>query len=69
MTNREYMVMQLTDPDCIDDGGASYESMVFYNVECPYYVGDERCLCAGKIPRRDLCYLCKEEWLDNEVDE
>ena len=70
MTNREYMAKQLTDPDWIDDGGASYESMVHYNIDCPYFYGDKRKHCGeGKKPSRELCSECKMEWLEAEVDE
>lgn len=27
MTNREHIISQLSDKDCVDDGGASYESI------------------------------------------
>lgn len=71
MTNREYMARQLADPDWIDDGGASYISMVEYNIGCPYRVGDKRSLCKGSegLPTRKLCGECKMEWLEAEVDE
>ena len=69
MTNREYMIGLLSDWAFIDDGGASYEAMVYYNVECPYFSGDNRWHCKGKEMTRELCYECKEEWLDSEVDE
>lgn len=42
MTNREYMIGLLSSRGFVDDGGASYEAMIFYNVECPYYSGDGR---------------------------
>ena len=74
MTNREYMIKSLSEPDWIDDGGADYESMLNYNIKCPYFCGDERCHCKGlkgteQPSRFDDCYFCKEEWLDSEVDE
>lgn len=69
MTNRQYMIGLLSDEDFIDDGGASYEAMVNYNVNCPYFSGDNRCHCKGKEITIELCYECKEEWLDSEVDE
>ncbi len=69
MTNREYMAKQLSDPDWSDDGGASYEAMVYYNIGCPYFVGDERCHCNGRLPTRIMCGECKMEWLEAEVDE
>ncbi len=70
MTNREYMARQLADPDWIDDGGASYEAMVHYNIDCPYFVGDIRCHCKGseESPTRKMCSECKMEWLEAEVD-
>lgn len=72
MTNREYMAKQLTDPDWIDDGGASYDSMVEYNIACPYFCGDKRAHCnSGNngMPTRKQCGECKLEWLEAEVDE
>lgn len=68
MTNREYMIGLLSDEYFIDDGGASYEAMVYYNVNCPYFDGDNRCYCKDKEITRELCYECKEEWLDSEID-
>lgn len=72
MTNREYMIALLSDSAIIDDGYASYEAMVHYNICCPYFSGDKRAHCYGKdddFINRDNCYYCKTEWLDNEVDE
>lgn len=68
------MIKSLSEPDWIDDGGADYESMLNYNIKCPYFVGDERCHCSGlkgleQPSRFDDCYFCKEEWLNSEVDE
>ena len=45
MTNIEYIITQLSDKDCIDDNGASYESMVCNSIACPYFTGDERAFC------------------------
>lgn len=73
MTNREYMAKQLSDPDWIDDGGASFESMVRYNISCPYFKGDERAHCRSEepyiTPLDKQCTECKLEWLEAEVDE
>ena len=69
MTNREYMIELLQDASFIDDGGASYESIVYYNVNCPYFDGDDRCKCNTEEESREVCFRCKEEWLDSEVDE
>ena len=70
MTNREYMAKQLTDPDWIDDGGASYLSMVEHNIDCPYRDGDSRGHCNGRESNyKDYCKGCKLEWLEAEVDE
>ena len=72
MTNREYMAKQLSDPDWIDDGGASYDSMVEYNIACPYFGGDKRAHCRSGctgMPTRKMCSECKLEWLEAEVDE
>ena len=32
MTNREYMIGLLSSSGFVDDGGASYEAMVYYDV-------------------------------------
>lgn len=72
ITNREYMINQLQNEDFLDDGGASYEAMLYYNIACPYFYHDERCHCNNieydKVTR-GICYYCKQEWLDMEVDE
>lgn len=70
MTNREYMIGLLSSSDFVDDGRASYEAMVYYNINCPYSAGDERghCSADGKI-NRENCFSCKEIWLDSNVDE
>ena len=66
------MAKQLSDPDWIDDGGASYVSMVEYNIACPYFCGDKRAHCRSgdnEMPTRKMCGECKMEWLEAEVDE
>lgn len=83
ITNAEYMINLLLyllhDNDIelhnfnIDDGGASEESMIYYNIACPYYVGDERAECKNNGPletaTREQCFKCKYDWLTNQVDE
>ena len=79
MTNREYIINLLLDGleneadferVSIDDGGASYEAMVYYNIACPYYDDDERCHCIREeAMTREICYRCKEEWLNSEVEQ
>lgn len=70
MTNKEYMITLLSNPNFIDDGGASYEAMIYYNVNCPYYDGDKRALCHEDYAiNRETCVECKEKWLDSELDE
>ena len=83
ITNAEYMINLLMDflhgngielhKIDIDDGGASEESMIYYNVACPYVDGDERCECKdtgpSEIPSREMCSECKYKWLASEVDE
>ena len=71
ITNRQYLIEQLEDPDFIDDGGASYEATIYYNITCPYFCSDERALCYGKAIEnvdREMCFRCKEKWLDSEID-
>ena len=68
MTNLEYLIAALTGK--IDDGGASEEAAIYYNVKCPYYECDERCNCKGTLDlTREMCVACKAEWLESEVDE
>ena len=83
ITNAEYMINLLLDllhdNDIelhnfdIDDGGASEESMICYNIACPYYDGDERAECKNNGPletaTREQCFRCKYDWLTNQVDE
>ena len=79
MTNREYIINLLLDGlqeekdfkrESIDDGFASYEAMVYYNIQCPYYAGDKRCHCIkSRVIERKVCYECKEEWLNSEVEQ
>ena len=70
MTNREYLIEQLKDDNFIDDGGASYEATIFYNISCPYSYGDERALCLKREYgiTREMCFECKEKWLNSEVE-
>lgn len=71
MTNREYIIYQLSDKDCVDDNGASYESMVCNSIACPYFTGDERAFCVDKDGKEIdcTCFECKENWLNSEVSE
>ena len=79
MTNREYMIKLLLDGleedgntlerVSFDDCGASEESMIYYNINCPYKEFDKRCHCIGKRANREICTACKWEWLDQPVDE
>lgn len=70
MRNREYVAKQLMEEDFVDDGGSSYEATVFYNIACPYAVGDPRAHCYKKTVTitRKRCYNCKEEWLNQPVE-
>ena len=72
MTNREYIIAQLSGKDCIDDNGVSYESMVCNSIACPYFTGDERAFCLYEDVKEndyDTCFKCKENWLNSEVQE
>ena len=64
MQNREYVARMLME------GGSSYEATVFYNIACPYTVGDPRAHCYNKnaTMTRKRCYNCKEEWLNQPVE-
>ena len=70
-TNRQYLIDSLMNPDFVDDGGADYEALIYYHINCPYFGGDSRCLCNDleleSVPRK-MCFECKENWLDQEVD-
>lgn len=71
ITNRDYLVRFLAEPDWLDDGYAAYKSMVTYHIGCPYIEGDKDAYCHGKpfdFINDDNCFLCKEKWLDREVD-
>lgn len=67
MTNREYMINLLLDGlesrlnrVSIDDGGASEEAMIYYNINCPYYAGDKRAYCRKEgslVSSREVQYL------------
>lgn len=71
MTNQEYIVKALQDDDCFDDGGATWECVVHYNIQCPYYSGDKRALCYKNenLINRENCVKCKAIWLEQEVEE
>ena len=70
-TNRDYLVAALAD--AIDDGGASYESVAEYNIDCPYPSYSD-CLNEHEgneyktIKYREGCVRCKLAWLDREYD-
>ena len=72
MTNREYIIAQLSNKYFIVDDGVSYESVVGDMIACPYYSGDKRALCndvsIDKVDR-DMRFRCKEKWLNSEVSE
>lgn len=70
MTNQEYMIAALTGQ--IDDDGVGREAVIYYNIGCPYRIGDPRAHCFGTFELagdRAACVACKEEWLESEVDE
>ena len=70
MTNRELLIGILSDEYFIDDGGATEESVIYYNIKCPYKACDERCLCKEESElSRDMCVECKGRWLDQEMEE
>ena len=41
ITNLDYIIAALKDE--IDDGGASREAVVYYNIACPIRSGPSRC--------------------------
>jgi len=70
-TNKDYLIAVLTDS--IDDGGASYESVAEYDIDCPY-VSSADCLNKseeneyGTAKYREGCLRCKLAWLEREFD-
>ena len=70
-TNRDYLVAVLAD--VIDDGGASCESVVKYDINCPY-ISDSDCLNEhegneyGTKEYKEGCVRCKLAWLDRDYD-
>lgn len=70
-TNKDYLIAALTDD--IDDGGASYGSVVEYHIDCPYFGGDN-CLNEHEDNEydtkayKDGCIRCKLAWLEREYD-
>ena len=47
----------------------SLENRLSINIRCPYFDGNKRALCHKKEPNRDLCFECKQKWLDGEVEQ
>ncbi len=69
MTNREMLVAVLTDTSPFDDGGAHDESVIFYNISCPYYYGEGECHDDDNLVNDwETCVRCKTKWLDSEVE-
>ena len=71
-TNKDYLIEVLTDS--IDDGGASYESMAEYNIDCLYRRFAD-CLNHHEGNWYDItkeykngCIRCKLAWLEREYD-
>jgi hypothetical protein len=67
VTNLEYLIACLRDE--IDDGGASYEAAVHYNIACPHFCGEKVLPCDNEEPSRKLCVPCKMKWLKQEVSD
>lgn len=70
-TNKDYLIAVLTDS--IDDGGAAYESVAKYDINCPYF-GYADCLNEHEGNKNGSeeyvkgCIRCKMAWLDREYD-
>lgn len=70
-TNRDYLIATLTDS--IDDGGASYESVAEYDINCPYRSSAD-CLNEhekneyGTASYNEGCVRCKIAWLERWYD-
>ena len=82
ITNAEYMISVLRSiledekievHPLVHDDWVSKEYMIYYNIACPYFFGDEREGCKNNGPletaTREQCFKCKYDWLTNEVDE
>lgn len=69
-TNKDYIIAAMTGE--IDDGGAALESVLFYNIQCPYRTDLDKGKCVeekiGNVTRED-CAECKEKWLESEHEE
>lgn len=68
-TNKDYLIAVLTDS--IDDGGASYDSVVEYNIDCPYYsdcLNEHEENVYGTAAYREGCLRCKRSWLNRRYD-
>ncbi len=71
VTNKDYLILALTDN--IDDGGATYESVAKYNIDCPYS-GYEDCYnehFGNEYDTKEYkegCIKCKMAWLEREYD-
>lgn len=71
MTNKEYLINVLTD--IIDDGGASYDSVLEYNIACPYssYTDCLNHLESNQYGTKEYekgCIRCKSAWLNRKYD-
>lgn len=68
MTNWEMIKAAIDDE--IDDGGASRESSIYYDIACPYRGNDPEAVCHGVkgMPTREMCVECKEKWLEKEYE-
>lgn len=70
-TNKDYLIAVLTDS--IDDGGASYDSLAKYDIECPY---TRRADCLNDHEGNEYdteeykegCVRCKLAWLERKYD-
>lgn len=70
MTNREYMIVLLSNKDFIGEDNEKYKKMVRENIDCPYHGEGTMALCmGGYIINNETCFKCKNQWLDSEVDE
>ena len=70
-TNKDYLIAALTDS--IDDDGASLESVIEYDIDCPYirssdcyndHFGNEY----NTAEYKEGCVKCKTAWLKREYD-
>lgn len=68
MKNKEF-IFKASDEE-LEKEGAWYEIVVNYFIQCPYVRGDDQhahCNDTDHLTRK-MCFECKDEWLNMEVE-